>query len=115
MIDGITVMATESYIAGYTHLGWNPLYLVPIIFVIFILAVTILATVAHGKEMLWCLVTLIIPIIIFCALIPETGPTYKDQYIVTIDKNVSLVEFYNEYDIVEHNGELYTIRLKEDK
>lgn len=37
---------------------------------------------------------------------------YKDQYVVTIDENVSMKEFYENYDIIKVEGEFYTIEEK---
>ena len=37
---------------------------------------------------------------------------YKDQYIVTIDENVPMKEFYDNYNIIKVEGEFYTIEEK---
>ena len=40
-------------------------------------------------------------------------PTGKYEYQVTIDDSVSMNEFYEKYEIVEVNGKIYTIKIKE--
>lgn len=37
-------------------------------------------------------------------------PIYKDQYLVTIDDSVSLTEFTQQYEIIDKNENIYTIR-----
>lgn len=40
-------------------------------------------------------------------------PTGEYTYQVTIDKNVSMTEFNDKYDIIKQEGEIYYIREKE--
>ena len=40
-------------------------------------------------------------------------PTGEYKYKVTIDDTVSLNEFYEKYEIIDQEGKIYTIRLKE--
>lgn len=60
-----------------------------------------------------------IPIAAFIAVIVgwnayEETPTGEYQYQVTIDDSVSLTEFYGKYNIIEQNGKIYTIELKDN-
>lgn len=63
-----------------------------------------------------CSLTLIILMLYVFGLkfIPNYMPKYKIsnyvKYQVTIDDNVKLNEFMNKYQIIEQEGELYTIR-----
>lgn len=52
----------------------------------------------------------IITMIILANFIDE--PTGKYQYQVTIDENVSMVEFHEKYEIVDIKGKIYTIKEK---
>lgn len=40
-------------------------------------------------------------------------PTDKYEYQVTIDESVSMIEFYERYEIINVEGEIYTIREKD--
>lgn len=44
--------------------------------------------------------------------IKNSPDRYKDQYVVTIDENVSMKEFYDNYNIIKVEGEFYTIEEK---
>lgn len=40
-------------------------------------------------------------------------PTGKYEYQVTIDESVSMIEFYERYEIINVEGKIYTIREKD--
>lgn len=40
-------------------------------------------------------------------------PTGEYRYQVTIDEDTNFVEFYEKYDLIEQEGKIYTIELKE--
>ena len=48
--------------------------------------------------------------IIFEAIIPEKYVKYK----VTVTEDVSMTEFYKQYEIIDVDGKIYTIREKND-
>lgn len=52
----------------------------------------------------------IITIIISLSFVDKPTGTY--QYQVTIDENVSMVEFHEKYEIVDIKGKIYTIKEK---
>ncbi len=39
---------------------------------------------------------------------------YRTEYEVILDESVSLIEFYNKYEIIEQRGEIYVICEKEE-
>lgn len=43
----------------------------------------------------------------------EIIPTSKYKYQVTIDDSVSMTEFYEKYEIIDIEGKIYTIKIKE--
>ena len=46
-------------------------------------------------------------LLLFCKMIPNTKTV---EYKVTINENVSLIEFNEKYEIIEQNGKIYTIK-----
>lgn len=57
---------------------------------------------------------IIMGIIMFIGVFTQE-PTGEYTYQVTIDKNVSMTEFNNKYDIIKQEGEIYYIRERNDK
>lgn len=41
-------------------------------------------------------------------------PTDRYEYKVIIDDNVSMVEFYKQYEVIDQDGKIFIIREKED-
>lgn len=41
--------------------------------------------------------------------------TGKYEYQITIDDSVSFNEFMNKYEIIDKQGKIYTVRLKEEE
>lgn len=55
-------------------------------------------------------------VLMSCAILhAKREPTGQYEYKVTIDDTVSLTEFYEKYEIVDLEGKIYTIKLKEDE
>lgn len=51
--------------------------------------------------------------ILFINIFTPWQPTGKYTYKVTIEDNVQLTEFYEQYEIIKQEGKIYTIREKE--
>lgn len=49
---------------------------------------------------------------IICGIAFEKPVEYTTQYKATISNEVSFVDFYEKYEIVDQDGEIYTIREK---
>ena len=60
---------------------------------------------------LGCILGLFVYTIIFEAIIPETYIRYK----VTISEDVNLKEFYDQYEIIDVDGKIYTIKEKNNE
>lgn len=107
MIDGIEVLSqTEIMEAPY-------LYLVVIIsFIISTIIFTLLEHyISNNISVLSPILALLLSIIIGIAYSNvKKEPTGKYEYKVTIDKSVSFVEFTEQYDIIDKDGSIYTIR-----
>ena len=54
----------------------------------------------------------LISVLVIGILSPKHLTGYK--YEVTIDKNVSMKEVYEQYEIVEHRGDIWVLRDKKD-
>lgn len=112
MIEGITVL--NSYSNGLGILG---IFLYAMILVGFLLSVGLFCSAAKDK-FAFGIAFSSISIAIFLVLFGIT--TYKcfikepdTYYQVVLDENVSYLEFTEKYEVIEQNGQIYTIKEKE--
>lgn len=114
MIDGVTILATETignkgillFVIGVCGF---------ITLMFFILAFIEIMKGNFGPVILLLLVSLLLGTT-FGVLLDE----YRDydeikhvEHVVTIDDSVGFKEFYNKYEILGVNGDLYTIKERE--
>ena len=111
MVDGITILDTT-----YTWVCNNPAFDILIIAAL-ISAAWMFLTLSCGDEE----IIFIISFAIFLILSISTVMVYKNygkkvpKYKVTISDTVSFKDVYEKYDIVEQEGEIYTIIEKTTK
>ena len=110
-MEGITILATEIHTPSIGA----------IVFIIFLFAILFgmsgiaIAIGFNDKDY----PVLGIGIGLLCVLIPFTFFTFKEanttetRYTATIDESVSFVEFNERYEIIDQNGDLYTLVEKE--
>ena len=83
---------------------------------IIVAAITSVATVV-AKQIKVAIISAIVFVLFTITIIVSSSfinkPTGTYQYQVTIDKNVSMVEFHEKYEIVDIKGKIYTIKEKE--
>lgn len=119
MLDGITVLnTTEQVVYGF---GWSTTScIVAGVVILAITALIVLAVVTHirGRAPRWDFIVepfawsvIIIGTIIWFSV--SCVGAVKDRYNiydVTIDDTVQFNDFTSRYEILEHNGQIYTIR-----
>ena len=112
MMDGVRVLSQEAICSAglkpvdaalFIIVAINILFIVSAIenndFIIFVCGV--LVSIVFGMLM-WFVID----------VITET-PTGRYEYKVLIDDSVSMTEFYERYDLISVDGQIYTIRDKE--
>lgn len=112
MIDGITVLAQHSpAVLGSLIVG---IILFATVAIFFVTLVFISLRSKEWKASILCCVVAVIFLYGIYLLIEDTRSAQENiEYIVTIDDSVSFKEFYNKYEIIEVNGDLYTIKERE--
>lgn len=110
MIDGINVLHTFQHTSGlFTSVGlW-------IVFSVFVLA-TIYAwiLVATRRTRPHVIVAIVVSLLMFGFLFGATHTPVQTEtrYKIIIDDDVSYREFTNMYEVLDVEGEIYTVRLR---
>ena len=113
MIDGITVLYQEEIMKNVTWANRAILILAIIAMISFFIAV--LAKDMYSDVLfLIGIVGLFISLFgaILISIIAPQEPTGKYEYKVIIDDTVSMTEFYEKYEVIDQEGEIWTIRDK---
>lgn len=113
MLDGITVLdigtKTVEWGWGWSWVGliWTVIGLISII----VALISLFEDYGGGFLLFGGIVLLGLGFILFAYAKPvKTIPIYT----VIVDDSVSMVEFYNKYEILETQGKIYTIIERED-
>lgn len=115
-MNGIEILSQSEAVAELAY-NWTAFSLVLII----MSTIGIVLGIIIGKqEKSYFIAAVIISLNISFGLIPSfiagreysTPVEYKTQYRVTIDETVSMIEFYERYEIVEQEGKIFTIEEK---
>lgn len=115
MLEGIEVL---NQIEITTKPDWAAICGIISVSMLSIFVIAMFISIAKDKEIV-ITITFILTIlstivtIIFLVLYENIKiPTGKYEYQVTIDKSVSMTEFYEKYEIVDVEGKIYTIKEK---
>lgn len=114
MIEGITVLSQEviyDFVYDYSPIGWGAIIAVIIGFVFFfIMTQDGWASLAVGIlcSFLGVLIGLLIVEHNY-----EKIPTERNQYKVLIEDGVQMTDFYERFDVIEQDGEIWVIEDKE--
>ena len=93
---------------------WGEIFVCSSIFLIVIFFI-ILANTNSTVLQTISAVLIVLTIIIDAILCSFEVPTDRYRYEVTIDKNVTLEEIYENYDVIEQRGEIWILEDKEKK
>lgn len=105
MIHGIEILS--EYTTGGTPVAWNVIFTILAVLglIIFLAGCAGEDDGALGVGILVLAISLEMIIIVIFASEPE-----HTQYKITISDDVNLVEFLEQYEIIDIEGEIYTIR-----
>lgn len=107
---GIEILASEQVVTGYTF-GWVPC----LVAFFFVTVIFIVITLPIGRSIIetFCVSA-------FCGLLVGvlTGatfvtPTYVTEYKMTISEEVSMIDFYERYEVMKQEDKIFTVREKE--
>lgn len=106
-IDGITVLSEESIKMPFG-----------VLFILLLLSGFGLYACHMDFKRCGASIFALVGSIFFClAIIVSLGlsfNTFDKHYQVLIDDSVSFTEFYEQYELIEQNGDIYTIRIKRE-
>ena len=107
MLNGIIVL-NQTPITNLTLLGG--IIIISIAFSGFIFLLSALL-----QEIKLVLISIIVGILLIISFFnaPVTKPTGRYEYKVTLSEKVNALEFYSKYEIVEKDGEIFTIIERE--
>ena len=116
MIDGVTILAQKSRYGTVYSWGWSwEGFFLAILSAIILVIIIYLAWYGIEEGLIF--------LVFLGALVPISLDFFSkgnseeiylgEQYKVIIDDSVSLNEFNEKYDIIEQEGEIYTIILKD--
>ena len=106
MIDGITILDT-------TNVWICDSVLFDIFIIIAFVGAILLFLSLVGEDDAAIIISLFIAVIVFCILssiVYKTNGKTVHEYKVTISDTVSFNDVYEKYEIIEQEGDLYTIR-----
>ena len=112
MIEGITILSTKPI---------NSKFMLVFGMIVFGIAIFMYLVVAYKSfkdhygitSSVSVISSILCAIAFFCLMNIYAEWEEKVEYIVTIDESVSFKEVMEHYDIIEKNGDLYTIRIKD--
>ena len=118
-MSGVEILATEDVAVAWESWNWEGfLFVVGIAFF-----VAIIAGILAGASDDWKLGVTIFLIVfvagsaLFGTLVGRTTGEpieYETRYKVVIDDSVSMNDFLEEYEIIDQEGKIYTVREKEN-
>ena len=116
LIDGLNLLSIVDNTNEITS-GCTTVVIICSICILGILSLYYLNNAKSIKEIIWPSVCMIAMCIGSCIIIIHTAckDAGKNYYKVTIDPSCSYIEFTENYEIVEQEGEVYTIKERVEK
>ena len=110
MIEGIEILNKTEI----THAAVWAVVLIIVSWILILcgIAMTTCRKISISITGLTIIIIAMITFILLVTIQPQQS-TGEYEYQVIIDDSVSLTEFYDTYEIIEHNGKIWTIREKE--
>ena len=114
MLDGITLLDTGTKVVSYTW-GWSWGGFIAAIFAIFLIVVSIICMIdgTTGGEIFFFAGIFVGMLSLFIFVHAKPAKTIN-TYSVIIDDSVSMIEFYDKYEVLDIQGKIFTITERED-
>ena len=114
MLDGITLLDTGTKVVSYTW-GWSWGGFIAAIFAIFLIVVSIICMIdgTTGGEIFFFAGIFVGMLSLFIFVHAKPAKTIN-TYSVIIDDSVSMIEFYDKYEVIDIQGKIFTITERED-
>ena len=115
MIDGVTVLNTFSAEDRIVILVLEIIFILALMFHLYLIVLS-----RKEKDIFFAVFVGIVAILyMLIAIVLNYSYVNWDEkehrrYEVTIDENVSFKDFYNKYEVIKTEGEIYTIKIKDE-
>lgn len=109
-MEGIEILHTIEVI-DYNEVYIGVLILFAIIFVAFIFAMIAYSGFDASSFVLSCI---LLCLVICFGILYKNSETIYTEYMVTIDETVNVVDFFERYEVIEHEDKLWRIKEKEN-
>lgn len=107
-MEGVTILSTGTAMLG---LSWGAAILIGLVVFVFMFFIFSITMVDEPIEYLYAAIfALFITIIGLIPIWASVDTTEVTEYKVIIDDSVQYVEFTEKYEVVDQEGEIYTVR-----
>ena len=120
MLKGIEILS-QSEVGTGLAVNWTPVIIVTAVaaIVLFVLMTKLIDPIDFEDWWLTVVVSILCSILVYLlatliAVVVAPPKTYETHYKVTISDEVSMNEFLEQYEIVDQEGKIYTIKEKEN-
>ncbi len=113
MLDGITLLDAGTKIVSWTW-GWSWAGFIITIFAILCIVISILCAADGTGGYLVFIAGMFLGLLSLFIFAHAKPAKIIPTYMVLIDDSVSMVEFYDKYEVLEIQGKIYTITERED-
>ena len=108
-MEGIEILQTIE-VVKYTDAWLAAIILFGVILIAFVFAIINNEVYDISSIIISC----VLSIALVCSIIMyKRSADMHTEYIVTIDQNVNVVEFFDKYEVIEHEDKLWRIKEKE--
>lgn len=109
MMEGIEILQTIEVVT-HSDAWLGCIILFGVILVAFIFAITNNDIYDISTIVIGCILSIAL---VFSIIMYKRSAKMHTEYIVTIDQRVNVIEFFDKYEVIEHEDKLWRIKEKE--
>ena len=110
MMEGIEILQTLEVVT-HTDVWLAAIILFGVILIAFLFAMVSNDVYDISTIVMGCILSIAL---VFSIIMYKRSAKMHTEYIVTIDQNVNVVEFFDKYEVIEHEDKLWRIKEKEN-
>lgn len=110
LMQGIEILQTIEVIT-HTDIWIGAIILSSVLIIAFLFAMIGNGTYDIPTIIVVCVLSVFL---IFSIIMYKRSAKMHTEYMVTIDQNVNVVEFFDKYDVIEHEDKLWRIKEKDN-
>lgn len=110
MMEGIEILQTIEVVT-HTDVWLGAIILSSVLLAVFLIGVIVNEIYDISTIVISCILCIFL---IFSIVMYKRSEKMHTEYIVTIDQRVNVVEFFDKYEVIEHEDKLWRIKEKEN-